>query len=273
VEKTLVSEDTLVADSGPEVVDAEILGARTRPLRAVRALGRLLVVALLVGTTNAFAGLLLRLTAEPERLARAIYSRLSGWLVRLLGVAAVVEGRLPEGLCVIVANHRSYIDIPLVMSMMPSIFLSKVEIAAWPLFGTAARLTSTIFVDRDDPTSRRHAFAALGEVLDRGERVVVFPEGTTSTGPGCLPFRTGAFRLAAARGLPIVPVAIAYHDRDVAWVDDTSFVAHFLECFRARRVAVSVAIGDAIRGREPGALCERAEHWILARLAATDRPC
>ena len=130
MEKTLVSEDTLVADSGPEVVDAEILGARTRPLRAVRALGRLLVVALLVGTTNAFAGLLLRLTAEPERLARAIYSRLSGWLVRLLGVAAVVEGRLPEGLCVIVANHRSYIDIPLVMSMMPSIFLSKVEIAA-----------------------------------------------------------------------------------------------------------------------------------------------
>jgi hypothetical protein len=70
-----------------------------------------------------------------------------------------------------------------------------------------------------------------------------------------------------------VPVAIAYHDRDAAWVDDTSFVAHFLECFHARRVAVSVAIGDAICDRDPGALCERAEHWILARLAATDRPC
>jgi 1-acyl-sn-glycerol-3-phosphate acyltransferase len=185
----------------------------------------------------------------------------------------MIEGQPPEGLCVIVANHRSYIDIPLVMSMMPSIFLSKIEIAAWPLFGTAARLTSTVFVDRDDPTSRRHAFAALGEVIDRGERVVVFPEGTTSTGPGCLPFRTGAFRLAAARGLPIVPVAIAYHDRDAAWVDDTSFVAHFLECFRARRVAVSVTIGDAIRDPDPGALRERVEHWVLARLAATDGPC
>ncbi len=268
-----MSEDTLVADAGPEVADAEILGGRARPLRAVRALGRLLAVALLVGTTNAFAGLSLRLTAAPERLSRAIYRRLSGLLVRLLGVAAVIEGQPPEGLCVIVANHRSYIDIPLVMSMMPSIFLSKIEIAAWPLFGTAARLTSTVFVDRDDPTSRRHAFAALGEVIDRGERVVVFPEGTTSTGPGCLPFRTGAFRLAAARGLPIVPVAIAYHDRDAAWVDDTSFVAHFLECFRARRVAVSVTIGDAIRDPDPGALRERVEHWVLARLAATDGPC
>jgi 1-acyl-sn-glycerol-3-phosphate acyltransferase len=203
-------------------------------------------------------------------LALAIYRRLAGLLVRLLGVAAVVEGEPPAGLCVIVANHRSYIDIPLMMSAMPSIFLAKIEIAGWPLFGTAARFTSTVFVDRDDPVSRQRAFATLGEALDRGERIVVFPEGTTSTGPSCLPFRTGAFRLAAARELPIVPVAIAYHDRDVAWVDDQSFVAHFLECFRARQVAVSVTIGREIRGRDAAALRERAENWVRARLAATD---
>jgi 1-acyl-sn-glycerol-3-phosphate acyltransferase len=268
-----VSEDTLIAGAGSGVAGAEILRERPRPLRALRALARLIAVGLLVGSTNALAGLSLRLAAAPERLARAIYRRLAGLLVRLLGVAAVVEGQAPEGLCVVVANHRSYVDIPLLMSTMPSIFLAKIEIAGWPLFGTAARLTSTVFVDRDDPVSRRRAFAALGEVLDRGERVVVFPEGTTSTGPGCLPFRTGAFRLAAVRDLPIVPVAIAYHDRDAAWVDDSSFVAHFLECFRAPRVAVSVTIGHEIRGRDAAVVREQAEHWVRGRLAATDGPC
>jgi len=215
----------MIARAGPGVAGAEMLRRRPRPLQALRALARLMAVGLLVGGTNALAELSLRLTATPERLARAIYGRLAATLVRLLGVAAVVEGRAPEALCVIVANHRSYVDIPLLMSAMPSIFLAKIEIAGWPLFGTAARLTRTVFVDREDRVSRQRALAALGEVLDRGERVVVFPEGTTSTGPGCLPFRAGAFRLAAARDLPIVPVAIAYHDRDAAWVDDSSFVS------------------------------------------------
>ena len=265
-----MTENTLIAGTGPEVATAEML--RVRPRRAFRAMRRLLAVALLVGATNAFAGFSLRLKVAPERRLRGPYSRLARLLVRLIGVAAKVEGRTPEGLCVIVANHRSYVDIPLLMSAMPSVFLAKIEIAAWPLFGTAARFTSTVFVNREDPASRRRAFAALGEALDRGERIVVFPEGTTSTGPGCLPFRNGAFRLAAERNLPIVPVAIAYHDRDAAWVDDSSFVAHFLECFRASRVGVSVTIGSEIRGRDAAELRELAESWVRTRLAATDGP-
>jgi 1-acyl-sn-glycerol-3-phosphate acyltransferase len=189
----------------------------------------------------------------------------------LLGVRVELEGRPPEGLSVIVANHRSYVDVPLVMSTLPSVFLAKVEIAGWPFFGTAARLANTVFVDRDDPGSRQRALAALGDALDRGQRIVVFPEGTTSTGPGCLPFRAGAFRLAAIRDLPVVPVAIAYHDLGAAWVDDSSFVAHFLECFRARRLRVSVTIGSEIRGRDAAALQLRAEQWIRGRLAVIDR--
>jgi 1-acyl-sn-glycerol-3-phosphate acyltransferase len=270
-EGSVVSDDTLTVGAGVEIVGAHTPRGLSRSLRAFRAAARLLAVAVLVGGTNALARVLLRLAQAPESLARTIYGRLAAWLVRLLGVRVELEGRPPEGLSVIVANHRSYVDVPLVMSTLPSVFLAKVEIGGWPLFGTAARLANTIFVDRDDPGSRQRAFAALGDALDRGQRIVVFPEGTTSTGPGCLPFRAGAFRLAAVRDLPVVPVAIAYHDLGAAWVDDSSFVAHFLECFRARRLRVSVAIGSEIRGRDAAAVQLRAEQWIRGRLAVVDR--
>ncbi len=266
-----MSENPLTARAEAEIAGADSIGGRARPLRACRAVGRLLAVAILVGGTNVLARVPLRVAPRPERLARAIYARLAAWLVRLLGVRVELQGRPPDELSVIVANHRSYVDVPLMMSTMPSVFLAKIEIAGWPLFGTAARLASTVFVDRDDPASRQQAFAALGDALDRGQRIAVFPEGTTSTGPGCLPFRAGAFRLAAARDLPVVPVAIAYHDLGAAWVDDSSFVEHFLECFRIRRLGVSVAIGSEIRGRDAAALQQQAEDWIRGRLAVTDR--
>ena len=266
-----MSEDTLSAGAHPEIIRAGLLRGQAQPRRACRAMGRLIAVALLVGGTNILWRVSSRLVPSAEHLAVALYSRLAALLVRLLGIGVEIDGRPPTGLSVIVANHRSYVDVPLVMSTMPSAaFLAKIEIAAWPLFGTAARFAKTVFVDRSDADSRRRAFAALGEMLDRGEPIVVFPEGTTSAGPGCRPFRGGAFRLAADRDLPIVPVAIVYHDRDAAWVDDSSFVAHFLKCFRARRLAVSVSIGPEIRGRDPAMLRQLAEHWIRGRLAAID---
>jgi lyso-ornithine lipid O-acyltransferase len=238
----------------------------------VRASGRLALLALLVTATNLLTRAFLRLGLTPSRSAPHVFSRLARILIRLLGVEVRFDGEAPGELCVVVANHRSYVDIPLVMSLVPSVFLAKSEIASWPAFGTAARLARTVFVDRDDSGSRKLALAALGAALDGGETITVFPEGTTTTGPGCLPFRLGAFRLAAARGLPVVPIAIAYAERGDAWVDDTSFVAHFLERFRARRMIVSLTIGPEIHDSDAWRLKDHAEGWIRERLAVADTP-
>ena len=240
-------------------------------LRALRAVGRLLLVAVLVSAVNVVSRIRLRLQPD-SGLARCIYARLSATLVRLLGVAVQYEGRPPVGQCVVVANHRSYVDIPLLMAAVPSVFLSKIEIGGWPLFGTAARLSGTVFVNREDRESRRLALEELGERLDGGERIIVFPEGTTSTGPSCAAFRTGAFRLAAARGLAVVPIAIAYRDVRDAWVDDDSFLGHFLDRFREPRMYVAVVFGPALRGVDAGALKDHAELWVRERLARLDAP-
>jgi lyso-ornithine lipid O-acyltransferase len=240
------------------------------PLRFGRALWRLLVLAALVGGANLFVRSRRSRSGALETYALCVFHAVARRLVGLLGVEVERSGHVPDGLCVVVANHRSYVDIPLVMAEIPSRFLAKREIANWPFFGASASLCGTVFVDREDRASRQRALESLDSLLDAGHRIMVFPEGTTSTGPGCLPFRSGVFRLAAARGLPVVPVAIAYRDVRDAWVDDMSFVGHFLARFSQARMRVAVTVGPPIRGEDAVVLKHAAEAWIVERLALCD---
>ena len=189
-------------------------------------------------------------------------------LVQALGIELEVSGTPPRERVLLLANHRSYIDIPILMSQVPCTFLAKAEIGEWPLFGTAARLVHTVFVQREDPSSRRASREEALTRLQRGLSFAAFPEGTTSRGPGMLPFFPGLFRLAEEHGIPVVPVAIEYEDRDAAWVDDDPFLGHFLSCFRKRRIRVSLAFGPTLRSAEVQDLKAEAERWIGARLAA-----
>ncbi len=189
-------------------------------------------------------------------------------VVPALGIDLDVSGAVPRERVLLLANHRSYIDIPVLLSQVPCSFLAKAEIARWPLFGTAARLTHTVFVQRDDPASRRAARAGALDRLRQGLTFAAFPEGTTSRGPGILPFFPGLFQLASEHGIPVVPVAIDYDDPGAAWVDDDPFLGHFLTCFRKRRIGVSLTFGPTLRAESVGNLKSEAERWIRARLAA-----
>lgn len=167
----------------------------------------------------------------------------------------------------LVANHRSWVDIPAILSCVECAFLAKHEMGGWPLFGALARRMHTVFVDRDSKPSRRHARRRLVDLLDEGLRVALFPEGTTSRGPGFLPFQPGMFHAAAERGVPVVPVAVHYDFEEDAWVGDDSLFGHFLDRFSRRSMAVYVTFGPALSGREGAALQCAAEDWIAAALA------
>ncbi|MGH7803335.1 MAG: lysophospholipid acyltransferase family protein, partial [Candidatus Binatia bacterium] len=119
-----------------------------------------------------------------------------------LGITVSFTGERPSGLFLLVSNHRSYMDIPALMSAAPAIFLAKEEIRSWPLVGAAATMAQTIFVDRDSRPSRKRALAAIRSHLSTGIPIALFPEGTTTRGPGALPFRPGSFWAAAKLGVP-----------------------------------------------------------------------
>ena len=145
----------------------------------------------------------------------------AGKLLRLAGVTVTVTGKenIPEGRpCVFVGNHRSYYDIPLVLTQLdkPHALVSKKEVAKIPLVRGWMRLLHCVFLDREDP---RKAMEALNEAIanvKKGYSVIIFPEGTRNKGEegSLLEFKGGAFRIATKTGAPLVPLAI-HNSRDI----------------------------------------------------------
>lgn len=187
-------------------------------------------------------------------------------VVRALGVDLVVQGAPPPGPHLLLANHRSYVDILAILARHPCVFLAKIEVGDWPLLGAAARLVGTVFVKRDCPDSRKRARESALALLQRGVPFAAFPEGTTFGGPGILPFFPGLFRMAEQYGIPVVPIAIEYADPDDAWVGDDPFLPHFLSVFAKPRVRVRVVFGRPLDPREVPDLRDAAADWIRARV-------
>jgi 1-acyl-sn-glycerol-3-phosphate acyltransferase len=138
----------------------------------------------------------------------------SYWFLRIPPVRVEVEGIEkidPAERYVIVSNHLSQFDIPLLFWVLPlhGRFLSKKELFKIPLVGQAMRTIGIIEIDRTSGTSSRRAINEGVEIAaDRGYSLIVFPEGTRSTDGDLLPFKKGAFRIAIDTGLPLVPVVI-----------------------------------------------------------------
>ncbi|MCA1788928.1 MAG: 1-acyl-sn-glycerol-3-phosphate acyltransferase [Thioalkalivibrio sp.] len=143
-----------------------------------------------------------------ERLARVQrdwYRR----AVKLLGVEVRCHGEQAGGPALVVANHVSWLDIPVLGSRLDVRFLSKSEIARWPVIGWLARGHGTLFIRRG-----AHEVEAIirdiAEALDDGEKVAIFPEATTTRGEEVRQFHPRLFAAAIATATPIQPVAIDY---------------------------------------------------------------
>ena len=133
------------------------------------------------------------------------FVRSGGWKLRIEGME-----NLPPGGAVLVANHQSIVDIPMLLSAFqrPVRFLAKRELGEIPLFGKAMAAAGNLFIDRDDPRDAVRMLRIAGERLRDGRLVVVFPEGTRSGDGSIGDFRPGAFYLAQKSGAPVVPVYI-----------------------------------------------------------------
>ena len=114
------------------------------------------------------------------------------------------------GQAVYVANHASFVDPVLIMSILPVElrFAVKARLASYPFLGTAIRKAGHITIKKGDLSQQIEGAGAVLAPLQAGESLFVFPEGTFVAAPGLLPFRLGAFRAAVDTGCPIVPIAI-----------------------------------------------------------------
>ncbi|HEY7669501.1 MAG TPA: lysophospholipid acyltransferase family protein [Hyphomicrobium sp.] len=141
---------------------------------------------------------LLRLSPRQARRFPHWYHR---HVCRLLGLRIEVDGSVVRDRPVLlVANHTSWLDIPVLSAVAPVSFVAKKEVGGWPFVSSLARLQRSVFVDR----ARRSAVAeAAGEILSRlaaGDAIVLFAEGTSSDGNRVLPFMTSLFAAAKPSG-------------------------------------------------------------------------
>lgn len=213
------------------------------------------------------AGGLMLSAVERKHFAISLLGEWGRTLVERLGLQIEIHGAPASLPSLWVGNHRSYLDIPVLESQVPCLFLAKHEISRWPLFGRAARAGGMVFVKRGDRADRRRALEEIRGRIAGGASMVVFAEGTTSPGPGLLAFKPGALRLAYESGVNIATFAVVYDDAELAWVGDDTFVGHFWRVFGFRgERKVRVAFGRSLDPRNfpsAEALCMAAREHVL----------
>ncbi|MEM7695210.1 MAG: lysophospholipid acyltransferase family protein [Pseudomonadota bacterium] len=185
--------------------------------------------------------------------------------LRLVGVRVHLHGAASEKRpLLLIANHASWLDICVLGSVMELSFISKSEVASWPVFGLFAKLQRSVFVKREARAKTGKVANEIAARLSEGDVLVLFGEGTSSNGIHVLPFRTAlvggaaqAAREASAGGVTVQPVAInytqihgvpigRYHKPRVAWYGDMDMAPHLWWVLKYGDIDVDVAFGTPI---------------------------
>ncbi|MBS0506199.1 MAG: 1-acyl-sn-glycerol-3-phosphate acyltransferase [Proteobacteria bacterium] len=224
-------------------------------LRAAWRLLRLLAHALL--------GLWLVAWRFPRLNADQQQAHVQAWSLGLLACAGVrlqLRGRpVRTGPALLVANHHSWLDIPVLHAARYCRFISKSDVQAWPLVGTLATAAGTLYIRRE---SRRDALRMVGDMeqaLRAGEVLAVFPEGQTGDGRALLPFHANLLQAALAAGAPVQPVGLRFVDgrsgaisRAPSFVGDESFLGSVWRTLKAPGITAVVHFGppEQAQGRD-----------------------
>lgn len=153
----------------------------------------------------------------------------------------------------IVSNHISWLDIIIIQSIKPSIFVAKSDVASWPLFGWVAHVTGTIFIKRDKVSDIKKALKKMKRRLMK-RSVCIFPEGTSTNGRYVLPFKSNLFQSSIDSNKSILPICLRYqedlHYSDkVAFIDDMSLVDSIIKIKKENHITAVLDVLQPIRPR------------------------
>ena len=218
-------------------------------------------------------------TSRAQR--QSIARELAAQTLRILGVRVRVRGAIPHATPVlVVANHVSWLDVYALNCLLRACFVAKREVRAWPFVGTMVAAFGALFIRRGSPRDAARVRDQITDALHRGDRVAVFPEGTTTDGTSLRRFYPALFQSAIDSGGMVQPIAIRYVDDHgqptaaAAFIDDMTFMASLRRIAAAPRITVELHFGpprsavDRTR-RELAADCHS---WIAERLGVPVAP-
>ncbi len=150
-----------------------------------------------------------------------------------------------------VCNHMSYVDILVLSSIQPAVFVTSVEMEKTFFLGDLAKLGGSFFVDRINRRKMKNEVESLVKLLADRFNVFIFPEGTSTNGLEILPFKKSLFRVPHQTGYPILPICLKYKTIDgepfnekncdrISWHGDMGFAQHFIALHKVKEIVVEV---------------------------------
>lgn len=195
----------------------------------------------------------------------------------IVGFNIQVRGEMSgERPTLFVANHASYLDIIVLGSLLPAVFIAKKEVSQWPGIGLIAKLGRTTFVDRRPRQSLSQRDEMLTRISADRESMILFPEGTSNDGNRVLPFKSALLSVAESlagdgAALPIQPVTVAYTRTDnlpigrvwrpfYAWYGDMELAPHLWDLLGLGRTTIEVTFHKPVRLEEFGSRKALSDH-------------
>jgi 1-acyl-sn-glycerol-3-phosphate acyltransferase len=182
-----------------------------------------------------------------------MYGKWARSLAWSFGLDVTYVGPRPSGPFVLVTNHSSYLDIPVLARELDVVFVAKSEVRRWPFVGTLAASVGTIFIQRELRRDTIQTKSAMDAALDDGRSVAFFPEGRSTDGKTVHPFKAPLFDGAARKHVPVVAAAIRYRtlppappaEEIVCWGDDTPFTTHAWRVLKLPKIEAIVSLAPA----------------------------
>jgi 1-acyl-sn-glycerol-3-phosphate acyltransferase len=181
-----------------------------------------------------------------------IFRNWARYFIKISNMKIEVLGTPPRAPFFLVCNHLSYTDIPALRAVVEGIYVAKGEIDGWTVAGKIVRDMGTIFVNRSNKRDIPRAGVDVLNALERGEGVIIFPEGTSTKGDEVLPFKSSFLEFAAKTDLPVYFCSISYKtpmsepppSYAVCWWDETTMGEHLWRFFQLSEVTAIINFGE-----------------------------
>lgn len=197
-------------------------------------------------------------------------------LAQILCLRIRLAGRVPEwGL--IASNHLSYLDVVVIASVAPGIFVSKSEVRHWPVIGILSRWAGTLYLRRAHRADLARIGKEVAALLEAKERVVIFPEGTSTDGKRILGFHSSLFWPAEMTRSPITPCFLKYREpgnkseHRVCFQGTALFLPHFLNLLALEFIEAELVFGEPIAGATTRKQLAQAAHDSVCQIAVASQ--
>src|SRR5210317_2482531 len=163
---------------------------------------------------------------------------------------------------IILANHRSYLDVLFIPTSELFTIVGKKEVKSWPFIGWAAQALGVIWVKRESKESRTQTRQDILDAVEEGQTVVLFPEGTSGEGPLLLPLKPAMFYESAQRGFNIYQWSLHFDSAKTGFPPGVSFIKHLWAVCSEWRINAYIDVREEpLHMKDGDALIQEASNW------------